>query len=65
MKFRNNSGGRLALPTLGIVNVEPGDEFEATGEAAKWLTENAADTIERTDKKSSGEPAGDSKEPSK
>lgn len=54
MKFRNISGGPLSLPTLGIGNVEPGEEFEATNEPAQWLATEGTHLVERTDKPDSG-----------
>lgn len=44
MRFRNVSGVTQDLPTLGDdgLRVPAGEEFEATGEAAKSLTGNPA-----------------------
>lgn len=61
MKFRNISGGPLAFPTLGIANVEPGGEFEVTGEPAARLAADAEGLVERTDKKTSDTGSEDGK----
>ena len=52
MLFRNVSNDTQELPTLDL-RVAPGEEFTATGDAAKGLLDNPA--FERADKKKDGE----------
>lgn len=47
MEFRNVSGDTQELPTLDL-RVAPGEEFSATGDAAKGLAGNPA--FDRVDK---------------
>lgn len=51
MKFANNSGAAVDLPTLGL-RVPAGEEFEATGQDAKNLE---AAGFDRTDKPKTSE----------
>jgi hypothetical protein len=37
VKFRSNEPGPVYLPALGIGHLEPGEEFEVTGEPAAQL----------------------------
>lgn len=55
MRFVNVSGATQDLPTLGEdgLRVEPGEEFDATGDDAKSLTGNPA--FERVQSKSTTE----------
>ena len=48
MKFTNVSGEARDLPTLGLVGIQPDEEFEATGDDAKNLQNDPA--FQRTDK---------------
>lgn len=52
MRFKNTSGETWDLPTLGEqgLRVQPGEEFDATGDDAKNLAEHPA--FERVDKPS-------------
>lgn len=49
MKFTNVSGEHRDLPTLGLMGIPPGEEFEATGDDAKNLQGNP--DFERVDGK--------------